>query len=652
MSVTTNICGVFSDGSIMFHKTVLDDEGQRFIFDDDSNTSDGAPSPQQGDESDSSSQTTPHSAGTFSIPSPPDISPLLQKIQSSGGATFNFTGPPITTSSFSVSNTSTTAMSGSSGSKNGSSSSKNKKNKSKPKPTSKSKVIKFHEYKGPPNIVKTQQPPQANVNSETPYHILLQQQQLFLQWQLEFQQRNLPLLLPSKQTLDASAQQAAQSGSALSPSATVTQQQLQEFAQQQQAQQLRVQSTPSPQPVQLQQTQPSVQQSVPQPTPQPQQNEQKANTTPAVPKLEDLKVADLKAECKKRNLPVSGPKPNLINRLKPYADSILAGQSSASTSSSTTNEITLPSLQNVGTIINVQSGLPQTQQSVTPMDESTGISPPETPDHMTEIKSFPMSPETMDTISSPPTILVGAPALKKGMTAISQPVMPMLVEQISRPPSAAPSDPMDIDLNSSFNGPPSIDSQVSSVSSIASSASALQQQLNHDELLRQQQRQIQELQRQLQESQRKLQQHHGTQQPTVQTAQQQPLSPPRPGTNLQAQIAASSAAQSVALSQSLPAAIVTQANTAQQQVVPSITFTSTTVTQPSETKPRLTFLPSTALHESLNLNGPKVFQFATAPPNGQPFVFTSKPDSKKSPGGGKSPKSSPSSKLPVNGINR
>ncbi|XP_014669581.1 PREDICTED: MKL/myocardin-like protein 2 [Priapulus caudatus] len=36
--------------------------------------------------------------------------------------------------------------------------------------------------------------------------------------------------------------------------------------------------------------------------------------------LEDLKVAELKLELKKRNLPVSGPKPHLIERLKPYAD--------------------------------------------------------------------------------------------------------------------------------------------------------------------------------------------------------------------------------------------------------------------------------------------------------------------------------------------
>lgn len=41
-------------------------------------------------------------------------------------------------------------------------------------------------------------------------------------------------------------------------------------------------------------------------------------------KLADFKVQDLKIECKKRQLPVSGAKPQLIERLKPYEEAILA----------------------------------------------------------------------------------------------------------------------------------------------------------------------------------------------------------------------------------------------------------------------------------------------------------------------------------------
>lgn len=63
---------------------------------------------------------------------------------------------------------------------------KNRK-KSKSKSQAKTRTIKFHEYKGPPSAHKSQN---LNANSaETSYELLLQQQQLFLQWQLEWQQK-------------------------------------------------------------------------------------------------------------------------------------------------------------------------------------------------------------------------------------------------------------------------------------------------------------------------------------------------------------------------------------------------------------------------------------------------------------------------------
>ncbi|KAI8426168.1 hypothetical protein MSG28_005110 [Choristoneura fumiferana] len=111
--------------------------------------------------------------------------------------------------------------------------------------------FKFHEYKGPPNAHKAPSPPDS---TETPYELLLQQQQLLLQ------------LMP--------ASPATSSASVASDSSEY--------------------SAPPPPP----------------PPPAP---------LAAIPaRYEDMKVSDLRAECKRRNLRVSGPKPQLISRLRPF----------------------------------------------------------------------------------------------------------------------------------------------------------------------------------------------------------------------------------------------------------------------------------------------------------------------------------------------
>ena len=161
----------------------------------------------------SSSSTTNSSS---SIPNPPDIAPLLARMQQAGTKIVFTPTPPHT---FSASSSSPTAPSPGIASKNGSLSAGGKSSrvkKSKSKTTPKSKVIKFHEYKGPPSAnragsntsstspVVIPPPPVVGLPEETPYHVLLQQQQLFLQWQLEFQQtgtKSLPVLLPQNTTL-------------------------------------------------------------------------------------------------------------------------------------------------------------------------------------------------------------------------------------------------------------------------------------------------------------------------------------------------------------------------------------------------------------------------------------------------------------------
>lgn len=145
--------------------------------------------------------------------------------------------------------------------------------KSKVKTAPKARTIKFHEYKGPPNALKIS--PQSS-SVETSYELLLQQQQLFLQWQLEWQHKYPQILLPASQKPPTPSSSASPSSSATS-----------EVSQS---------SVPPP------------------PPPLPQ-------SPPPLRNLEDMKVSDLKAELKRRNLPVSGAKPQLIERLKPFSES-------------------------------------------------------------------------------------------------------------------------------------------------------------------------------------------------------------------------------------------------------------------------------------------------------------------------------------------
>ncbi|KAK5642924.1 hypothetical protein RI129_009091 [Pyrocoelia pectoralis] len=155
---------------------------------------------------------------------------------------------------------------------------KNRK-KSKSKSTPKARTIKFHEYKGPPSAQKNSL---ANINSpgESSYDLLLQQQTLLLQFQLQLQHKYPQIILPASQ----------KNSNDTSPPSINPQ-------------------TPN---------------SVAVPSESPVQSK-------LIGRLEDMKVSDLKAELKRRSLPVSGSKPQLIERLKPFtgnSESVI--QSSAS----------------------------------------------------------------------------------------------------------------------------------------------------------------------------------------------------------------------------------------------------------------------------------------------------------------------------------
>ncbi|RWS30662.1 MKL/myocardin-like protein 2 [Leptotrombidium deliense] len=178
-----------------------------------------------------------------------------------------------------------------------------KKSKSKAQP--KTKTIKFHEYKGPPNAQKKQC--STSDSSESSYELLLKQQQLFLQWQLEWQQKYPQIILPAAQKPNSDQTQGT------NPHNFNTSQ-IQNLSQT---------------PLILTQNRNSVYSNcdVGNNGSNPFNVATVLSTSnglqvpsKSISKLEDMKVSDLKIELKKRNLPVSGAKPQLIERLKPFFD--------------------------------------------------------------------------------------------------------------------------------------------------------------------------------------------------------------------------------------------------------------------------------------------------------------------------------------------
>ncbi|KAK3930059.1 Myocardin-related transcription factor B [Frankliniella fusca] len=270
---------------------------------------------------------------------------------------------------------------------------KNRK-KSKNKAQPKTRTIKFHEYKGPPNAHKTSLLSSSPV--ETSYELLLQQQQLLLQCQLDWLHKYPQIILPAAQKpssniessnntpsssigTNISASQPTPVTSVAPVTTNSTQLGLITVTSSSAATGVTVNSIgsttgtllgvgngsgtlvltaqPSPSPVQS-----AVATVVPAPTPQtitvtlPAQQQQQAQVTLQPPlqvtqaiveplqtsspclntgsqsssqaapqmqttfkilgKLEEMKVSDLKMELKKRNLPVSGSKPQLIERIR------------------------------------------------------------------------------------------------------------------------------------------------------------------------------------------------------------------------------------------------------------------------------------------------------------------------------------------------
>ncbi|RWS12736.1 MKL/myocardin-like protein 1, partial [Dinothrombium tinctorium] len=174
---------------------------------------------------------------------------------------------------------------------------------------------------GPPNAQKKQS--SQSESSETSYELLLKQQQLFLQWQLEWQQKYPQIILPAAQKTNSDQGQgsnsqcltAAQPLSNLSQTPLIlTQNRSHIFSTVESGNNSNSSSNGN------------ANNSSFNVTVMPKQQNSLQISSKVSSKLEDMKVSDLKIELKKRNLPVSGSKPQLIERLKPFYDELSNNQ--------------------------------------------------------------------------------------------------------------------------------------------------------------------------------------------------------------------------------------------------------------------------------------------------------------------------------------
>lgn len=172
--------------------------------------------------------------------------------------------------------------------------------KSKCKQATKARPIKFHEYKGPPNAAQKNSSVSQSQTEETSYQLLLKQQNFLLEY-LEglhkqpaagaaLQQPPKPQILMMTETNFLQKPSFATiSNNTAAASLINTHQPV---------------PSPAPSVASTVSTETSYSCAVP--------------PTVDLNRLEKMKVSDLKLLLKKRNLPVSGPKPQLIERLKPY----------------------------------------------------------------------------------------------------------------------------------------------------------------------------------------------------------------------------------------------------------------------------------------------------------------------------------------------
>lgn len=331
---------------------------------------------------DSFSLMSPKPSTEPNIPPAPDITPLLRgerihliNPQLPPAPVLNFAPglPPaiLHSSSGTIQASSGADFASSDGSLVGSvgSSSKRVTKKSKNKNVTKSKIIKFHEYKGPPSATRTSakaraEPPRESTS--TAYGVLLQQQQLFLQWQLEFQQQALLSRQQSESTQLAAANTAATPATAhVSLSASAPGDAAQPAA-------VGTSGVFNFKPL-----------SAP------------AAMTKSSLRLEDMRVADLKSECKRLGLPSHGSKPQLVERLAPHlgkiavssgqvresmisfrnSDSSLSGSSEVASPVATSLDLSFTAGNQFGILSGQKPAVPVPMEVVAPATRPSSILP-------------------------------------------------------------------------------------------------------------------------------------------------------------------------------------------------------------------------------------------------------------------------------------
>lgn len=327
---------IFAEGKLEFHKTEQGTDPNtipKLPYEIDSPKS-GHSSPEPTDCDNDSNASSTKSTGfqpIAQVPSPPDITPLIASAQTHtsvtiGGKTLkipittqSFAAPQITTFTVAPQAFTTTIQrqpSSFGASRNHRRTAKsNRPSKAQLKP----KVIKFHEYKGPPTTKSnntsvggqfvTTTGPIQRLEGLTPYQVRVQQQQLYLQCQLEIQSKDstgagpsaavlVPIQAPHTPMIPMPSP--AQAAATMLPE--------------------RQEVSPPRQPDSAHCSQPVTPGLSMKSPSMPQINTQHKTVqlTRSLSQLEDLKVADLKQELKQKGLLVSGTKSQLIERLRNY----------------------------------------------------------------------------------------------------------------------------------------------------------------------------------------------------------------------------------------------------------------------------------------------------------------------------------------------